>query len=381
MIRENLTPRQNWQTQFESLGFSFHSIDGLYWDERYAYRFSASQIDAVEDVTVELHQMALHAVEHVIARERLEQFAIPKSFWSLVEESWREKEFSLYGRFDFSWDGITAPKLLEYNADTPTGLVESSVAQWYWLQDVFPEADQFNSIHEKLVTQWQKLHHEFNAKGLLHFACVGGNEEDEGNLSYLRDTAIQAGFPTMQLAIEEIGWDNARAEFVDANDLRIDNLFKLYPWEWLCREDFGRHLLSRPLRLIEPAWKMVLSNKAILPILWELFPGHPNLLPAYFEPSKIGGDFVKKPLYSREGENVSIYAGGEVLHEGGQYGAEGFVYQAFAPQPKFDDGIVPAYTSVGSWVVGNEPAGIGIREDMSLITKNTSRFIPHYFVD
>jgi glutathionylspermidine synthase len=381
MIRESLTPRSNWQEQFESLGFTYHSIDDLYWDERYAYRFTAAQIDAVEDATSELHQMALQAVEHVIAHERLEQFAIPQPFWALVEESWREKEFSLYGRFDLSWDGRNPPKMLEYNADTPTGLVESSVAQWYWLQDVFPQADQFNSLHEKLIAQWQTLARDHHSKGLLHFACIGGHEEDEGNLAYLRDTAIQAGFATKQLAIEHIGWDDRQAEFVDDFDLKIDNLFKLYPWEWLCREAFAEHLLARPLRLIEPAWKMVLSNKAILPVLWELFPGHPNLLPAFFDAWRISGDFVKKPLYSREGESITIYAGGEVHHQPGQYGAEGYIYQAFSAQPKFDDGITPAYTSVGSWVVGDTPAGIGIREDVSLITKDTSRFVPHYFVD
>lgn len=381
MKRENLTPRPDWQRQFESLGFTYHSIDGLYWDERYAYRFTAAQIDAVDDATAELHQMALQAVEHVISRERLAQFAIPEPFWALVEESWRDKEFSLYGRFDLSWDGQHPPKMLEYNADTPTGLVESSVAQWYWLQDVHPQADQFNSIHEKLIAQWQKLDRDYCARGLLHFVSVGGHEEDVGNLAYLRDTAIQAGFATKQFAIEQLGWDETQREFVDPMDVKIDNLFKLYPWEWLCRDAFGKYLRERTMRIIEPAWKMVLSNKAILPVLWELFPGHPNLLPAFFEPWNIEGDFVKKPLYSREGENISIYAGGEVLSEPGRYGAEGYIYQAFAPQPLFDDGITPAYASVGSWVVGDEPAGIGIREDATLITKNTSRFVPHYFVD
>jgi glutathionylspermidine synthase len=128
-------------------------------------------------------------------------------------------------------------------------------------------------------------------------------------------------------------------------------------------------------------WKSILSNKAILPILWELFPNHPNLLPAFFEAGRIEGDFVKKPLYSREGENISIYAQGQSLHTPGEYGAEGFIYQGFAPQPKFDDGITPAYTSIGAWMVGDQAAGIGLREDETLITKNTSRFVPHFFVE
>lgn len=381
MIRESLSPRDQWQTQFESLGFSYHSIDGLYWDERYAYRFTAEQIDTLETATEELHQMSLQAVDHILRNGMIDRFAIPESFWSSVEQSWRDKEFSLYGRFDLSWNGVGAPKMLEYNADTPTGLVESSVAQWYWLQDVFPHADQFNSLHEKLIEQWKK----FDAKGLLHFVCAGGNEEDEGNLSYLRDTAIQAGFATKQCAIEDLGWDERSNVFVDAADVPIENLFKLYPWEWLCREQFASHLLptsqQTPMNIIEPAWKMLLSNKAILPVLWELFPNHPNLLPAYFDSWRISGDFVKKPLYSREGENITIYAEGQVIRTEGCYGEEGFVYQAYAPQPKFDDGITPAYTSIGSWVVGDLAAGIGIREDETLITKNTSRFIPHYFLD
>ncbi len=376
MQRESLRPRPGWQQQFEELGFSYHSIDGLYWDERYAYRFTAQQIDTLEQASIDLHQMCLQAVDHVIRQGQIERFAIPAPFWSLVEQSWREQEFSLFGRFDLSWNGTGDPKMLEYNADTPTGLVESSVAQWYWLQDVFPQADQFNSLHEKLIEQWKK----FDGKGLIHFACAD-SEEDSGNLSYLRDTAIQAGFATKQCLMSELGWDESNREIVDDKDVKVEHLFKLYPWEWLCREEFSTHLLSRPARIIEPAWKMILSNKAILPVLWELFPQHPNLLPAYFDAWRISGNHVKKPLLSREGENISIYADGQVLHTDGEYGHEGYIYQAYAPQPKFDDGITPAYSSIGAWMVGDQAAGIGIREDESLITKNTSRFVPHYFVD
>jgi glutathionylspermidine synthase len=87
-------------------------------------------------------------------------------------------------------------------------------------------------------------------------------------------------------------------------------------------------------------------------------------------------DFVKKPLYSREGANVSITAGGKTLEQAGEYGEEGFIWQAYHPLPKFGG----HYAVIGSWIVGEEPAGIGIREDDSPITKNTSRFVPHYFV-
>lgn len=377
MIRTSQTVRRNWQQQFEELGFSFHSIDGLYWDERYAYSFTAAQIDKLESATEELHQLCLQAVDHVLRNDLLDRFAIPEKFHSLIAESWQARDFSLYGRFDLSWDGTGEPKMLEYNGDTPTSLIESSVAQWYWLQDVMPEADQFNSLHEKLIEQWRTL----EITGLLHFAGLSENEEDWGNLSYLRDTAIQAGFATKQLDMSEIGYDRQAGVFVDQNNSDIKTLFKLYPWEWLCREDFSEYLLSGATQVIEPPWKMLLSNKAILPILWQLFPNHPNLLPSFFDSWRISGDYVKKPLYSREGANISIYRGSQVSHTEGLYGAEGFVYQAFAPQAFFDDGITPAYTSIGSWIVGDRAAGIGLREDDTLVTKNTSRFVPHFFLD
>ena len=136
-------------------------------------------------------------------------------------------------------------------------------------------------------------------------------------------------------------------------------LCKLYPWEWLIADEFGAASAAATMRVIEPAWKMLLSNKGLLPILWELNPGHPNLLPASFDRFRISGDYVQKPLYSREGANVAVYRGGEVLREDGSYGDEGWVYQAYAPIPRFGD----SYVTIGSWIVGDEPAGIGMRED------------------
>jgi glutathionylspermidine synthase len=246
--------------------------------------------------------------------------------------------------------------------------------QWFWLQERFPAADQFNSIHEKLITSWQTWP---DRPELIHFAFAADSAEDLGNLEYLRDTAVQAGLATCRLAIEEIGWDSSGGRFVDLDNRPIGTLFKLYPWEWLLREEFGPHLPGSGLRPIEPAWKLLLSCKGILAILWELFPDHPNLLPAYFDPARLPGDRVSKPLYSREGANVQIIRGGELLASGGSYGREGTVCQQYRPLPCFDGN----YPVIGSWIIGGEPAGIGIREDRSEITTNTSRFIPHYFTE
>ena len=150
MQREERVPRIDWPRKVEEVGFHFHTIDGeVYWDERACYRFSAAEIDKLEAATGELQSRCIDAVGEVIAKGDYERFAIPEPFRKLIEQSWNDDEKSLYGRFDLSWDGHGEPKLLEYNADTPTALLEASVVQWYWMKDVFPDADQFNSIDRK----------------------------------------------------------------------------------------------------------------------------------------------------------------------------------------------------------------------------------------
>ena len=373
MKREQRAPRADWQRKVEEVGFHFHTMDGTYWDEGACYRFTAAEVDKLELATGELQSRCIDAVGRVIERGDYGRFRIPEAFHALIERSWNDDEKSLYGRFDLSWDGTGEPRMLEYNADTPTALLEASVVQWYWLQEVFPGADQFNSIHERLIARWQDMRSQLPADGRVYFACDAGSPEDQGNLDYLRDTAMQAGLDARAIDIAQVGWDGRR--FVDEAGELIAALFKLYPWEWMVREEFGRHLLKATTRVIEPAWKMLLSNKAILPVLWEMFPGHPNLLEASFEPGRFASEFVRKPIYSREGANVSITAGGATLESPGEYGEEGFIWQAYHPIARFGE----HHAVIGSWIVGEEPAGIGIREDASPITRNSSRFVPHYF--
>lgn len=375
MQRIELNPRADWQQRVEAVGMNYHTLDSeLYWDESACYCFTRSQIDILDDATTELHRLCLQAVETIISRNLFKQLRIPDWAIAYIVSSWECREPSLYGRFDLAWDGSGQPKMLEYNADTPTALLEAGVVQWFWVRDHFPEADQFNSIHEKLIAFWQ--HYRQNHPS-IHFACIEASEEDLGNLEYLRDTATQAGLQTQRLAIEQIGWNESKRRFVDLNDNVINALFKLYPWEWMLQDEFGRYLPQAALSIMEPPWKLLLSNKGILPILWDLFEGHPNLLLASFEDKPLLGDYVRKPLYSREGANIEIRRGCSSVETGGSYGNEGYVYQRHTPLPNFS-GNFPV---IGSWMIADQPAGIGIREDKTEITGNNSRFIPHFFIE
>ena len=375
MERLAVTPRADWREHVErDLGFAFHTIAGApYWDETAYYRFTAAEVDAIEAATAELEQMALALVDRVVqtGEEAFERLHIPRTAWEAIAGSWRAQEKNLYGRFDLAYAGAGPPKLLEYNADTPTALFEAAVVQWDWLQAAWPDRDQFNSIHERLIEAWKNFD---VGRRRVYFSAVKNHAEDVGTIEYLRDTAIQAGLETQRIAIEEIGWDGQA--FRDLDREPIDVLFKLYPWEWLIGEEFGAHLVTGVTKVIEPAWKMVLSNKAALALLWEMAPGHPNLLPTFLEPGRIEGKVVRKPIYSREGANIQVLDQDRVVAETeGAYGAEGFVYKAHVEIPAFAGN----YPVLGSWVIASQPAGIGIREDATAITRDSSRFVPHFF--
>ena len=376
MKRHLINPRSDWQSKVENIGFGFHTLDTTYWDESVFYELSMTEVDKIEKATNDLWEICLTAVQHVIDEKLYSKFCIPEWFIPQIENSWNDDAPSIYGRFDFSFkNGV--PKLLEFNADTPTSLFESSVVQWYWMQDLYPKKDQFNSIHEKLIAYWKYLQ-EYMYDYTVHFTCVKDSLEDFTTTEYMRDCAIQAGLDTKFIYIDEIGWDSRNSEFLDLEDSAIKNVFKLYPYEWLVNEDFGRNMLLDRYKAywIEPAWKMILSNKAILPILWQLNEGHPNLLESYFESDnfKLGINYAKKPLLSREGQNIQLVDYGTTIAEtSGDYGEEGFIYQELCILPNFDNN----YPLVGSWIIGQESAGIGIRESNSLITDNLSRFVPH----
>ncbi|MFD5388309.1 glutathionylspermidine synthase family protein [Streptomyces sp. NPDC127074] len=392
MKRHTIAPRPDWQSTVEEQGIIYPLTrypDGSlrpYWDESAYYAFSLPEVEALEEVVEELHRMSLAAAAHIVETGRFADLGIDDPrLAGLIAESWhrRAEQPSVYGRFDLRYDGESGPaKLLEYNADTPTSLVEAASAQWFWMEDRFPGADQWNSLHERLVDAWRTQAALLPPGTPLYFAHSAGDElgEDLMTVAYLRETADQAGLSTEAISMEDIGWERLSGRFVDKRFRFIRSCFKLYPWEWLATDRFGPQVLDTldngggtgSTLWIEPAWKMLLSNKALLAVLWELFPDHPHLLPAYLDgPRELAraNGYVAKPLLGREGAGVTVHPPGEepVLRD------EPCCYQELAPLPDFDGNRVV----LGTWVVEGEAAGLGIRESAGLVTDEYARFIPH----
>ncbi len=392
MQRVKLPERPDWQAKAEAVGFTWHHESGqAYWDESAAYEFSMAEIeDGIEAPTAELQSMCLDLVDEAVQSERLmTRLEIPEAMRDYVADSWKRNEPSLYGRFDFAYDGEGPAKLYEYNADTPTSVYETGVFQWLWLEDqmaagVLPaNADQFNSLHEKLIARFRAIFpaNPDGERGFVHFSSEPAFVEDRQTVRYLEDLARQAGLDPKFVGIRDIGL-NADGKFVDEENWLIGAMFKLYPWEQMLRDDYAEPLPGADVTVLEPAWKSLLSNKGILPLLWERHAGHPNLLECYFESdpahTTLGSSYVRKPLFSREGANIELVKDGRrsTVLDGG-YGDGAHIRQALHAPPKFDN----RYVIIGSWLVGNEPAGIGLREDRGRITKNTSRFLPHFIRD
>ena len=107
---------------------------------------------------------------------------------------------------------------------------------------------------------------------------------------------------------------------------------------------------------LEPPWKMLLSNKGILPVLWEMYPSHPFLLAASFEPPSTGADWVRKPLLGRDVAEMSRCIGqGWRSRQAVIMAKKGLFYQDVAPLKSFG-GMYPV---IGSWVIGHETATSG----------------------
>ena len=355
MRRMQSRPRNGWELEVEALGLTWHTHDDgtPYWDESAYYVFSAAQVDELEQATNDLHQLCLQAVEHVVAHDRFADIGISPIAVPLIQRSWREKAPSLYGRFDLAYDGSGPPKLLEYNADTPTSLLEAAVIQWYWLEAQHPHLDQFNSLWEAVVARWSALKaaHFLGGETLaMAYAGPEGGEDHMTVTCMMQETAKEAGIASQALPIKQIGWNTVRG-FVGADDRPLRTIFKLFPWEWLWSDPFSAHLTAAydATRWIEPPWKLILSSKGLLALLWELFPNHPNLLETYSGTPKTMREYVRKPFFSREGANVSIMQSGGTLEESlGTYAADQWVYQAYCPLPDFNG----RHPVIGSWIQG-----------------------------
>ncbi|MBT3550204.1 MAG: glutathionylspermidine synthase family protein [Rhodospirillaceae bacterium] len=386
MQRISVSERSGLAAAAAEHGFEYAASEGVTgWDESGYYQFTMAQIqDNLAAPAEELEGFCFELVERAVNDQAiLERLGIGEPFWDYLAQSWRDGDKNLTGRMDLSYDGTGPAKLLEYNADTPTALYETAVFQWEWLEQAAEEGlipencDQFNDVHEAIVQSFAAM----SIEGIAHFACNTDIEDDKGTLEYLEECAKEAGLKTHLLAMNDIGLDDW-GKFTDTEEDVITTLVKLYPWEWIMDEEFGLKVPASRVRFIEPPWKAILSNKGMLALLWEMFEGHPNLLPTFFEgdagADALAGTYVRKPLLGRQGANIQMYRDGALQGSSdGPYGDGGQIVQGCAPLPDCGG----RYPLLGLWLIASKAAGLCIREGQSLITGPDARTVPHVILD
>ncbi|KJZ70258.1 hypothetical protein HIM_10339 [Hirsutella minnesotensis 3608] len=427
MRREAVNARPNATRLVQSQGLVYTKpadspdpTDNYWPDDRY-YSFTDKEIQLLDTAARDVFNMCCEAADYLVDHPGIitANMGIPQFAVDQIVKSWdREPAWgSIYGRFDVCFGGLDhpderlrVPRFYEFNADTPTSLVEAASIQWLWLEQTGHGNDQFNSITEDLIKAWKRnltlIDEKLGHHATVHFAVAEGDYigEDTMNTTLLLDTCQQAGWKTKTMLVEEIGL-GPDGRFYDAQDEHIDVIFKLYPWEFMMDQDFAKacfkdmEIIGRQNEAgnytggtiwIEAPYKMLWSNKAIFAILWDLFKEDPRskwLLPTYFDHDELPATFTKfarKPIFAREGADITLEADGQIIQDmkTGEYGKEGYILQELSLLPEFKNSAgVAHYPVIGLWFVDGEPAGMGIREDVTPITTNCSAFAPHSISD
>jgi glutathionylspermidine synthase len=334
----------------------------------------------------DLYELLLQTVQHVLDNDLLDSCGIPKSLHQLIRKTWENDALPLlYARFDLAGglDG-KAIKFIEINPDTPTCVAETAVVQWAQLKaNRLDETFQFNALFESLTEQWRFLH-ELNPdkKRNLLISYIQDVPEDFTSVNVIGEAAKKAGFQVEYAYMHETEF-NEYGVFRNENGVlvKFDYWFKLVPWFWIANDEpdllllLEKQVLENHTLIMNPPYSALLESKALLKYVFDLFPEHPLVLKASFEPLKCKQ--AAKPFFGREGENVKILDDdGHVLKENaGECADMPHVYQEFYEFMRDEN----AYCQAGVFLVNEEACALSFRLG-SEILDNSGRFLGH-FVD
>ena len=373
----------------QSLGFTWHTdSDNTHYISNKLVVLNEKEAQEYYDAANELYDMFVEAGDYIIENNLFHEVGIPFNLVDLIKESWEnDVHWHLYGRFDFAGGVDGKPiKLLEFNADTPTALFESAIIQWAILkQNGLEETNQFNFIYEALLDNFKRLvtlHEDVNKFNELYegwkflFSSIRGSDEEELTVRLLEHIAKEVGYNTKFAYVDEVEFGDSGIYY---NNQKYELWFKLIPWEDIAIEEPDLAVLlssiiqNREAIVFNPAYTLMFQSKAILKILWDLYPNHPLLLETSFEPLE-GKKQVRKPIFGREGGGVAIIEeDGTIIDEiNNEYANHKMIYQEYIELPKdsknnhYQAGVFFAY----------EACGIGFRSGGTIID-NMAKFVGH----
>ncbi|HSG89258.1 MAG TPA: bifunctional glutathionylspermidine amidase/synthase [Pseudomonadales bacterium] len=359
---------------------------------------SESAVEKLEYASNELHAMFMHATDYVLQDDALlAKFNLPPAIWPRIHQSWDNRRNEMItGRFDFSMSA-RGLKVYEYNCDSASCHMETGRVQGRWAEhmDCDDGEDAGATLFDDLVAAWK----ERPIDGIVHVMLDEELEENYHAL-YMTGAMQRAGLRCKVLrGVEGLAW-TMDGEIVDPDGDRIRWVWKTWAWETAldqireeCEDDAERlatydagaprtdaprlvDVLLRPgVMVFEPLWTLIPSNKAILPILWQLFPNHPFLLESAFEITDALRErgYVSKPIAGRCGHNITMTGRNDerVAETGGRFERQDMVHQELFPLPVIDGDHVQVctFTVSGAW------SASCLRIDASPVIKSESDLI------
>ncbi len=377
----------------DEIGFSWHTdTDGTQYVADELVQINTDEAEAYYTAVNELYDMYVEAAEYVIQHDLFFELGIPFNLVETIKKSWEnDVHWHLYGRFDLAGGIDGKPiKLIEFNADTPTGLFETAIVQWAMLKaNGLDEAKQFNTVYESISENFKRLITLFDDTSRFEelyegwrilFSSIEGNDEEEVTTRLLKRMAEDAGFLTGFTFLHEVLFDNE--SICDKENQEYEYWFKLFPWEDIAIEEgelaltLQNILQSQSAIILNPAYTLLFQSKGMLKILYDLFPDSPYLLETAYEPLKAKA-YVEKKVFGREGANTKfVNADGSIAAQtDGEYAHYKSVYQAAVEFPQdaagnhYQAGVFFAY----------EACGLGFRRGGKILD-NMSKFVGHMIV-
>lgn len=373
------------------LGCTWHTdVDNSKYISDELVQISQNEAEAYYKAANEIYDMYAEAAEYVIENELFFELGIPFNLIDAIKKSWEsDVHWHIYGRFDLAGglDGKSI-KLIEFNADTPTSLFETTLLQWALLKHNDMDEDrQFNNVYEAIAQNFKRLitlfddtqnfDERYDGWKIL-FSSVEGNDEEEATTRLLQQIATDAGFNTGFEYLQNVKFDEEG--IFDADDNQYEYWFKLYPWEDIASDEpelattLSNIMQNQKAIILNPAYTLLFQSKGMLKILSDLFPESPYLLKTSFEPLE-GIKHVEKTVFGREGANIKIVdINADVLEQtDGPYENYKKVYQEYVDFNKDENG---AKYQAGVFFA-YEACGLSFRKG-SEIMDNMSKFVGHY---
>ncbi|MGI1604150.1 bifunctional glutathionylspermidine amidase/synthase [Klebsiella michiganensis] len=391
--------RGNWLNEKDSLQKAYVEANGhvINKDPYQYFTITESAEQELIKATNELHLMYLHATDKVMKDDSLlALFDIPKILWPRLRLSWqRRRHHMITGRMDFCMDerGL---KVYEYNADSASCHTEGGLILEQWLKQGYYGTghNPAENLLDELAGAWKHS----RARPFVHIMQDKDLEENY-HAQFIQRSLTQAGFESKILfGLDELRWD-AAGQLIDADGRLVNCVWKTWAWETAIeqvREVSADEYADVPIRtghpnnevrlidvllrpevlVFEPLWTVTPGNKAILPVLWSLFPNHRYLLDTDFVVNEqlAESGYAVKPISGRCGNNIDLIGPqDEVLDKtSGQFFDRKNIYQQLWCLPKVDG----KYIQVCTFTVGGNYGGTCLRGDDSLVVKKESDIEP-----